>query len=543
MSSDFASMHFLIIDDMEAARSTLRLTLSTFGVTHTNFAGNGMDAMRRLANQKFDVILCDYVLGDGKDGQQVLEEIRHRNLISRSTVFIMITAERGYQKVINAVELAPDDYLIKPFNGETLRLRLDRAIEKKGHFKAVYEMIDSQDFASAIEECERNIQAKNRHVIDFIRLKAELLLLVGNPEEARKLYEMMLATRAVPWAKMGLGKALFQQNQFAEAEEAFLSLTEENDAYVAAHDWLAKTYEAMGDTAKAQQAIMRAVDISPNRVVRQKKLGEVASINQDHDTAEKAFKSSIELGKYSVHKSSDDFIGLSRALLGKGDHDKALEALRNLGTDFPDDPCAALQTTMTKSLIYKGMGNEAYAKTLLDEALQQFNASKNELPGSAVVAMAETCLHFGDKQAADGIVRELATASHGDQALLNKAAAMYQSFGMGEEVQQVIKEGGKEAVRLNNQAVMLAREGRLEEAIALLRQAADNKSASITVVLNAAQVIILSIDQKGWNESYGNTARHYLRRAREMDAADPKYKKVAELYKGITVKFGVRYDL
>lgn len=543
MTSNFAAMQFLIIDDMEAARSTLRLTLSTFGVTHTNFAANGMDAMRRLQHQKFDVILCDYVLGSGKDGQQVLEEIRHRNLISRSTVFIMLTAERGYQKVINAVELAPDDYLIKPFNGETLMLRLERAIEKKAHFKAVYEMVDSQDFASAIEECERNIQAKSRHIIDFIRLKAELLLLVGDPEEARKLYETVLATRAVPWAKMGLGKAMFQQNQWAEAEEAFLSLTEENDSYVAAHDWLAKTYEAMGDTGKAQDAIMRAVDISPNRVVRQKKLGEVAAINQDHDTAEKAFKSSIELGKYSVHKSSDDYVGLSRALLGKGDHDKALEALRNLGTDFPDDPCAALQTTMTKSLIYKDMGNEAYAKTLLDEALQQFKSSKNELPGHAVVAMAETCLHFGEKQAADGIVRELATASHGDQALLNKAAAAYQRFGMGEEVQQVIQEGAKEAVRLNNQAVMLAREGRLEEAIALLRQAADNKSAGITVVLNAAQVIILSIDQKGWDESYGNTARNYLRRAREMDAADPKYKKVAESYKGITAKFGVRHDL
>jgi DNA-binding response OmpR family regulator/Flp pilus assembly protein TadD len=543
MTPDFASMQFLIIDDMEASRSTLRLTLSTFGVTHTNFAINGTDAMRRLANQKFDVILCDYVLGDGKDGQQVLEEIRHRNLISRSTVFIMITAERGYQKVINAVELAPDDYLIKPFNGETLRLRLERSIEKKGHFKAVYEFVDSEDFAAAIEECDRNIQAQSRHIIDFIRLKAELLLLTGNPDEARKLYETVLSSRAVPWAKMGLGKALLEQGQLVEAEELFLSLAEENDSYVAVYDCLAKTYEAMGDTAKAQGAIARAVEISPNRVVRQKKLGEIAFANEDHDTAEKAFRSSIELGKYSVHKSSDDHVGLSRALLGKGDHDKALEAMRILGNEYPDDACAAIQSAMTKSLIYKDMGNETYAKTLFDEAQQLFKSSKSELPGHAVVAMAETCLHFGQEQAANDIVRELATASHGDEKLLSKVSAVYKNFGMEEQAQRVIKEGNKDAVQLNNQAVMLAREGKLEEAIALLRQAADNKSAGITVILNAAQVIILSIDQNGWNESSGDTARSYLRRARAMDAANPKYKKVAELYKGITVKYGVRHAL
>jgi len=157
--------------------------------------------------------------------------------------------------------------------------------------------------------------------------------------------------------------------------------------------------------------------------------------------------------------------------------------------------------------------------------------------------MAETCLHFGEEQAANDIVRDLATASHGDEKLLSKASALYKSFGMEDQAQVAIKEGAKNAVQLNNQAVMLAREGRLEEAIALLRQAADNKNAGITVILNAAQVIILSIDQNGWNESYGNTARNYLRRAREMDAADSKYKKVAELYKGITVKFGVRHGL
>ena len=40
---------------------------------------------------------------------------------------MMVTAERTYDRVMSAAELAPDDYLVKPFTEETLRLRLVRA--------------------------------------------------------------------------------------------------------------------------------------------------------------------------------------------------------------------------------------------------------------------------------------------------------------------------------------------------------------------------------------------------------------------------------
>ena len=46
-------------------------------------------------------------------------------MIKSATIFMMVTAERSYEKVVSAVELAPDDYLIKPFSGEVLRTRLE----------------------------------------------------------------------------------------------------------------------------------------------------------------------------------------------------------------------------------------------------------------------------------------------------------------------------------------------------------------------------------------------------------------------------------
>ena len=117
---NFQEKTFLVVDDVASMRSSLRNTISTLGGTRIDMAGNGIEAINRLEQLAYDIILCDYDLGGGKDGQQLLEEAIRRKLLKKSTIFIMVTAERGYEKVVSAAELAPDDYLIKPFAGEVL---------------------------------------------------------------------------------------------------------------------------------------------------------------------------------------------------------------------------------------------------------------------------------------------------------------------------------------------------------------------------------------------------------------------------------------
>jgi hypothetical protein len=58
--------------------------------------------------KQFDLVLCEYDLEGGQDGQQLLEDLRHHKLISLATMFFMVTAEGDYGKVVSAAELAPD---------------------------------------------------------------------------------------------------------------------------------------------------------------------------------------------------------------------------------------------------------------------------------------------------------------------------------------------------------------------------------------------------------------------------------------------------
>ncbi len=135
---DFAQRRFLVIDDQPMAREALRTIAQTVGAFAVEFAANYQDALYRIRNNTPDIILCDYILGDGRSGQQLLEELRRFNLLKDEAIFMMVTGEQSYEQVVSAVELVPDDYIIKPFSPDKLLLRLARIMAKKDFFADYY---------------------------------------------------------------------------------------------------------------------------------------------------------------------------------------------------------------------------------------------------------------------------------------------------------------------------------------------------------------------------------------------------------------------
>ena len=156
---DYAALRALVVDDYPGIRSALRLTLSNIGVTKVQLVSNAAEAIFQIKIKHYDFILCDFNLGEGRDGQQLLEELRHSNLISLETVFIMVTAESYYEKVAATAELAPDDYMIKPFSAELLHGRLEGTLLRKLAFKKVYRYFLAQDLEASLAACVNSLKA------------------------------------------------------------------------------------------------------------------------------------------------------------------------------------------------------------------------------------------------------------------------------------------------------------------------------------------------------------------------------------------------
>ncbi|MBP6801463.1 MAG: response regulator, partial [Zoogloea sp.] len=200
---------FLIVDDMPEMRSSLRSQLASLGHSRVAISSNVKTAVAQLEQDSFDVILCDYFLGDGSDGQQLLEHVRKRKLISRSTLFIMITAEKGYVSVMTAAECLPDDYLLKPFTADALKLRLESLLDKKARLAKVDAMQDKERWPEVVAACDEIIASGDRYQTEARRIRGNALIACGRFDEAMAFYRQVLAIRVMPWARFGLARAQF----------------------------------------------------------------------------------------------------------------------------------------------------------------------------------------------------------------------------------------------------------------------------------------------------------------------------------------------
>ena len=113
----YSQKSFLIVDDFTDFRTSLRSMLREMGIKDVDTAESGETAIRMCAQKRYDFVLHDFHMGDGKkNGQQVLEDLMLDKLISHEAIFVMITAESSQAVVLSALEHEPDAYLTKPFN-------------------------------------------------------------------------------------------------------------------------------------------------------------------------------------------------------------------------------------------------------------------------------------------------------------------------------------------------------------------------------------------------------------------------------------------
>ena len=549
LQQSLAKKRVLIVDRHSPARDSLRLMLGALGVTAVHGAGNSAEVIRQVKGNRFDIILSDFVLDDGRDGQQLLEELRHAHLIPLSTVYLIITSERGYTNVVALAELAPDDYLIKPFTADQLQARLIRAIYKKHVLRHIYQQIERGALQEAIVACDRVIQQQPQYMYDGLRFKGELLHQLGRTREAEEVFRRVLEGRVVPWAKMGLAMALRDRGALDEAEQLAEQVTNEAPDFLSAYDFLASVHEAQGHLGQAQQSLQRAADASPHNTVRQRLVGDVAARNKDLLAAEKAYGKVIERSKGSSLRTVDDFANLSRVLLDRGDIAASRKIAGEMKREWRGDKHAELASLVTESLCLDAEGSPDKARQLVDRALalqaeiRDETSSKGKAASQRLaVDLAHACYATGNSEAAARIMRQVAAENHEDAHLIDHITSVFSKTGQPDAGKALLDQVGKEIIDLNNKGVMAARSGDLEGAVRLLIQAAE-QVPNLQFLVNAAKAIYTLMDQKGWDNELAAQAADYLQRAQRKDRKSAKVASARELYVSVAKKYGIATDL
>jgi two-component system chemotaxis response regulator CheY len=114
----------LTVDDMATMRKIIKSILAQLGYKNVDEAENGVDALMKLKQQKYDLVLLDWNMPE-MEGITMLKEMRKDPQLKDIPV-IMVTAEAKKENVLQAIQAGANNYIVKPFKAETLKEKMDK---------------------------------------------------------------------------------------------------------------------------------------------------------------------------------------------------------------------------------------------------------------------------------------------------------------------------------------------------------------------------------------------------------------------------------
>ncbi len=521
---DLSGKRILIVDDYNEMRTVLRGILYNCNADpkKIEMADNGNQAIALLKEVKFDIVLCDFILKSGKNGQQVLEQAKHQSLIDSSCLWIMISAEKTMEAVSGAAEYKPDAFILKPITEGNLRSRLLKILAKKEVFTEIYAAMKQQDYSRAMRLCDKRLASHKAYMIDLLRIKCDLLLSTGEYEAAQKLLGRILAERNIPWAKVALAKILLKKSDPDAAKDLLKETIEAFPTYIEAQDMLAQTLQTLGDLEEAAAVLERAVKLSPNSVTRQKMLGDTAMKIGKLTDAELAFRKCISLGENSILKTADAYLGLAKVCGTNKNLLEAMKALDQLGKNFSPDE-VGLKTLAVKGAIYHQNGDTEKARKIADEIGQAVDAEDFRSGSGDALEIARLLMVAGDKDKAIQLLQSEIKCNPESAVLLRDVAEIFDQAGMGEQGNQLIETSRQEAMLLMNRGVLLISKGQYEEAVDAMREANAAMPTNTRVLLNLAYAIITYIQKNGPSPELIEEARSSLAAANQLAPGEPRF--------------------
>ncbi len=168
----------LIIDDTKSVRQQILDTLHGTDLFSNYFeAGNGLEGLRILLNEKIDVVLCDVEM-PGMDGFKFLAMVNARKELHDIPILLLTSHEEMATKV-KALEQGASDYLTKPFSPEELLARVKIHLK----VKALQDNLkESNQLLQQLAQTDPLTELHNRrHMMDTLEAEFDRSSRVGSP--------------------------------------------------------------------------------------------------------------------------------------------------------------------------------------------------------------------------------------------------------------------------------------------------------------------------------------------------------------------------
>lgn len=237
MINSSKTLKALVIDGNRIVREQTKNTLQILGIRDIDCAANGMEASCVIESSAtaYDLILTERYL-DKIDGIELLKIVKQFPQ-SKNACYVMLTVEADRSKVLEAIQLGVDDYLIKPLKVEELKNRLGKVISKKlfvfieelerfatgADLKLARDQVrnDERDkkileiFIAKLNEIKLSSSQLNRPVITKIASLAQDLAIKSSKSKSKRMRKVL----ACLWDSISVISFLFENPDHNSSDE------------------------------------------------------------------------------------------------------------------------------------------------------------------------------------------------------------------------------------------------------------------------------------------------------------------------------------
>lgn len=499
MKSDFsfAGKEILVVDDQKPFQIMIRGMLNSLDADSIAIANSGEIAIQLCNKTKFDIVFIDYNLGAGRNGRQLLEELKARQLLKTSCVSMLLTGESLSTMVIGMLEAQPDDYIVKPFSQNLLLQRVSKAWSRRQVFLDYYQKFYKQDYLGALKQLDVIAKSNPRYASTVDKYKAEILFELEDFAQLELHINSKIQNKRLQWPLIYQAKMFQKQQKYQDSINSAKQAILNNKLSMEAYDLIADSYLKLDDLEQSYHWIKAGIDKSPFSVSRQYRLSSIAKLNQDFETSIKACNQVVDLTSYSFKKDYQHVLNHIRNIIDicelEEDEKKkrrynqeviyALQKSKRDNTNVTDFTQEDFETICLARLdSVNGMNHRA--KQSFAELSNKYSKTEDAFPLELLADSVLLLLKIGDFDKALEYSKILSQSGveldEFTQTMLNQA--------------NVRAEEAMESVRtLNQKGIVEFKNGRLDEAEQLFEQSLKIAPMNTGSAVNLIQVLIEKI--------------------------------------------------
>jgi CheY-like chemotaxis protein/Flp pilus assembly protein TadD len=533
-----STAHFLVIDDFESFRLSIVSMLTSYGAQSIDMAANAQQALNLARYKNYDVILCDFDLGSGKNGQQIIEELRLSERLKRTQLFIIITADTSKEVVLSTREFYPDAFIAKPITKQVFRERLHQLLQQQISLKPINKEIDVKNYSKAISLCAGHIAKKSKYRAWCLQTQASLYCELGDISNAQRIYSDVLGKRPIDWAMLGLGRVMYEEKKYQDSKNLYQDIIKRSPYMIEAYDGVSNSCLQMGQLYEAQQALEEAVSFSPRTVKRQSKLGELYLINQNIEAAARAYRHARHYGENSIHDTPELHLNLANCLCDMIEDtasntnlyiSEVEEILDYTSNHFKEDAIVDICASAIRARLQYHSGLHKDASLTLDAAIAKIDTDSIEpLPGLT-------------------IAKSLFSSKRGPEAeriLLNLYKRFAHNSNWRQRIESQLEEPESYRVRIkahsfNQQGIQLFEQGDFQGAIGAFQHALRLTPKHTSLNLNFVQVMLAAFQHNertfkpNLKQDDLKTAQQSLKKLDYLPSSHPQYRRAQYLSKNL----------